>query len=197
MNNMFESDAEAIFAKRLFELCLDHSLYGFAGDLNREVYDLMWAFANVSVVCQSPIEKMLGAALVFANDGRSRLRWWWHGYRNGRLCSSEIKKVVSNKKSIIAPQVEVCGNYRVDFLVVSRTDSGETYLTAIECDGHDYHERTKEQASRDKQRDRTLAAAGITTLRFTGSDIHHRVDECIEEIQDYLAGKVFMREMAA
>jgi very-short-patch-repair endonuclease len=68
---------------------------------------------------------------------------------------------------------------------------------SVECDGHNFHERTKEQASHDKQRDRRLAAAGITTLRFTGSDIYNRLDQCIDEIQDYLVGKIFRRELAA
>ena len=31
----------------------------------------------------------------------------------------------------------------------------------MECDGHDFHERTKEQASSDKKRDRSLQAAGF------------------------------------
>lgn len=42
---------------------------------------------------------------------------------------------------------------------------------AIELDGHDFHERTKEQATRDKRRDRALVAAGWSVLRFTGSEV--------------------------
>jgi very-short-patch-repair endonuclease len=42
---------------------------------------------------------------------------------------------------------------------------------AVECDGHDFHERTKEQARRDRKRDRDLQALGYTVLRFTGSEI--------------------------
>lgn len=42
----------------------------------------------------------------------------------------------------------------------------------VELDGHDFHERTKEQASRDKKRDRDLAAIGLPVIRFTGSDIY-------------------------
>lgn len=44
----------------------------------------------------------------------------------------------------------------------------------VECDGHDYHDRTKEQASRDRERDRRLTSGGYTVFRFTGSDIHNR-----------------------
>ena len=55
----------------------------------------------------------------------------------------------------------------VDFLITC----GRVRL-AVECDGHDFHDRTKERASRDRARDRRLQAAGITVFRFTGSDIH-------------------------
>ncbi len=41
----------------------------------------------------------------------------------------------------------------------------------IEVDGHEFHERTKEQAQRDKSRDRALTGAGYRVLRFTGSEV--------------------------
>lgn len=41
----------------------------------------------------------------------------------------------------------------------------------VECDGHDFHERTKEQAERDRSKDRAIQAAGIPILRFTGREI--------------------------
>jgi very-short-patch-repair endonuclease len=42
----------------------------------------------------------------------------------------------------------------------------------IECDGHDFHERTKEQAARDRSRDRAAQEAGHMMLRYTGSEIY-------------------------
>ena len=41
----------------------------------------------------------------------------------------------------------------------------------MECDGHDFHERTKAQAAHDKTRDRALQARGLKVLRYTGSEI--------------------------
>jgi very-short-patch-repair endonuclease len=52
----------------------------------------------------------------------------------------------------------------------------------VECDGHDFHERTKEQAQRDKSRDRYLQANGWRVLRFTGSEIHRTPEKCADEI---------------
>ena len=51
----------------------------------------------------------------------------------------------------------------------------------IECDGHDYHERTKEQAARDKKRDRFFASKGYKVLRFTGSEIWADPEAVAEE----------------
>lgn len=95
--------------------------------------------------CQSPIEEMMGGALALV----SAHAWW---LQNGQLW-------------IVEPQHEV-GRFRVDFALL-----GEHCKIAVECDGHDFHEKTKHQAARDKSRDRELAAAGFTVLRFTGSEI--------------------------
>ncbi len=69
--------------------------------------------------------------------------------------------------------------YSVDFLLQPQTG----YI-AIECDGHEYHDRTKQQAAYDRARDRDLLRLGITTIRFTGSEIHHSIDRCVADIYD-------------
>ena len=74
------------------------------------------------------------------------------------------------------------GLYRLDFLVTWAIE-GNVYRVGIECDGHDFHEKTKEQAAHDKQRDRALAAAGYTVLRFTGSEIWNNPEACVEEVR--------------
>lgn len=71
------------------------------------------------------------------------------------------------------------GNYRVDFAFLvyeksfelsSKTEPNLKWV--IECDGHDFHEKTKEQATSDKKRDRYLTANGWKILRFSGSEIY-------------------------
>lgn len=72
--------------------------------------------------------------------------------------------------------------YRLDFLIYcNRWYSRPTWI-AIECDGHDFHERTKQQAAYDRARDRELLGVGITTLRFTGSEIFHSAERCATEV---------------
>jgi|GEM_PF-6981979 len=73
------------------------------------------------------------------------------------------------------------GRYRVDFGIGPRGVPERVFM-AVECDGHDFHERTKEQASHDRSRDRALLALGIPTMRFTGSEIWNKGYECADEV---------------
>jgi very-short-patch-repair endonuclease len=91
----------------------------------------------------------------------------------------------------VAPQADlVTGGkkYRADFLVSSEHD-GSGVRVVVEADGHDYHERTKEQAARDKKRDRLMVAEGIYVLRFTGSEIWKDAAACAKEVSDFVTAK--------
>lgn len=78
---------------------------------------------------------------------------------------------------------EQIGKYRVDFTFKSA--DGNKKLV-VECDGHDFHEKTKEQASRDKERDRFLQSEGWVVFRFSGSDIWNNPNSVTGEILDFL-----------
>jgi hypothetical protein len=54
---------------------------------------------------------------------------------------------------------------------------------AIYADGHDYHEKTRAQARRDRSIDRRLQSLGYVVYRFTGSEIHRDVRSCCDFIQ--------------
>lgn len=68
-------------------------------------------------------------------------------------------------------------NIRLDLAIV-----GNGWKIALECDGHEYHERTKEQAARDRSRDRALQLKGWVVLRFTGSEINRSSARCVRQI---------------
>jgi very-short-patch-repair endonuclease len=86
---------------------------------------------------------------------------------------------------ICAPQVQCC-QHRVDFLFIGFCAELKPVLVAVECDGHDFHERSKEQAAKDKSRDRELASMGIQVMRFTGSEIHRDAPKCVREVIDLM-----------
>lgn len=81
---------------------------------------------------------------------------------------------------VLIPQLLVetgAGTFRLDFGV-----DFAGHKIAIECDGHEFHERTKEQSTRDKSRDRALTAAGWRILRFTGAEIWKEPERCAAEV---------------
>jgi len=86
------------------------------------------------------------------------------------------------------------GEYRVDVLVTVAMPGGSELKLAVECDGHDFHERTKEQAAHDKRRDRALTEIGLRLVRFTGSEIWRDPWACAEEVCDVLRAMISERE---
>lgn len=118
--------------------------------------------------CESPIEQLLAVHLIDTEE----------------LLYRELS-VLNNFKSVhIIPQKEVMTKgrkYRLDFLVECIMSDKE-HLIAIECDGHDFHEKTKDQAARDKARERNLMIEGYTVVRFTGSEIWRNPVKCSSEI---------------
>jgi very-short-patch-repair endonuclease len=116
---------------------------------------------------ESPIERVLLAAMVKVNNDSAI------GFLSGEcgiLGPEELEQEVELSDSYVGgvyPQVKI-GNYRVDlfFEAGDREKRVRWFRAAIECDGHDFHERTKEQAAQDKSRDRWLQQQAIMVLRF-------------------------------
>jgi very-short-patch-repair endonuclease len=116
--------------------------------------------------CESPIEQLLAMELEF---------------------QANVIESVIGKYCIVSPQAQITANgknYRVDFLIGYLAPDGRDYQVVVECDGHDFHEKTKEQAKKDKARDRALQAQGITVLRFTGSEIWESPHKCAREVTE-------------
>jgi very-short-patch-repair endonuclease len=82
------------------------------------------------------------------------------------------------------------GPYRLDFLAFVSIKDGAfnevaRHYLAIECDGHEFHEKTKEQAARDKARDRFMTGLHIPVMHFTGSEIWREANDCVSEVLSY------------
>lgn len=77
----------------------------------------------------------------------------------------------------IYPQQEI-ENYRVDFevcnygcLLNSDGSQQKPVSVIIECDGHNFHERTEKERRYEKKRDRYLQSRGYKIFHYTGSEI--------------------------
>lgn len=134
---------------------------------------------------QSPIETMFGCALVMELEMRLDV---WSGVEETSFSSKQGDTL----ESVILPPVQgiYCfyqvkiGEYRVDFLVAVRTLEFGTGYFAVELDGHDFHEKTKSQAARDKSRDRYLQSRGVAVFRFSGSEVWNNPADCASSVLD-------------
>lgn len=82
----------------------------------------------------------------------------------------------------VMPECEM-GAYRADFGVMAKAyGKGNAIIKAsLECDGHDWHERTKEQVSYGRKRDRQLNTLGIEVLHYPGSDVNRDARQCARD----------------
>ena len=132
-----------------------------------------WAFADE---CQSPIEKILIVAFELCQLERNH---------NGNL------KLTYSMLS----QYEIHANgktYYADFVIdpsSEEDDDGRRFKRfplVIECDGHEFHEKTKEQVIHDNERDFNIKSAGYDILHFSGSQIYNEPWKCANQILDYI-----------
>jgi very-short-patch-repair endonuclease len=67
---------------------------------------------------------------------------------------------------------------------------------AVEADGAEFHDRTPEQAIRDRKMDRQLQAQGLSVFRFAGGEIWRDVFSCARETVGFLRAATERERMA-
>lgn len=162
-------------------------------------------FAEVLARCESPLERaFLGTAIVEwaahglsvycgpPRDSRADCRFLRFPPIAVATHAFLLANGVRLPQVVVYPQLKI-GRYRTDFFVVRRALAFEgeplrRRTMVIECDGHDYHERSKEQARSDKARDRYMQARGHLVFRFSGSDIWNDSVACVREAFAALVG---------
>jgi len=163
--NDIETRSEKVLIKELCKASRDV----FEEISTQTVLDLLYSMRD----CESPIEQIMALRLHEFLMSRQ-------AYKMEFVDGLDIVDI-RNQADIIMDGI----NYRVDFLI-SVYDAvlleGMTFV--IECDGHDFHEKTKEQARKDKKRDRDLITNGYMVMRFTGSEIYNNA---------YIAHEIFRR----
>lgn len=164
MSEFITDRAEAHFHKKLAE----------SNHWDAEGAVIEWENAAANL-CGSPIEQEMLSALIWADFGfgPGRLFVWDHTMAERHPLDLEYVT--------LAPQYPE-GRYNIDVALFVPCPTGGHLQFAIECDGHDFHEKTKEQARHDKARDRRLIAKGWIPFRFTGSEIWADADGCAEEV---------------
>lgn len=79
--------------------------------------------------------------------------------------------------------------YRVDFLipVYYKNQGGINFV--IECDGHEFHQKTKKQVEADNKRQRDLQEEGYEIIRFSGTEIYHKPYQCAVTVKNIILSK--------
>lgn len=135
-------------------------------------YKLSFRCKACLFVLQSPLERMLYLQLLDAKiqfQTQYALNWY------GENISTEGKTYgdpQNNFKEVLTIP---------DFYIDKRQKK-----LCIYTDGHTYHERTEEQAQRDRNIDRKLQELGFQVLRYTGKDVKENCDKIISDIQKWI-----------
>ena len=158
----------------------------FKTDLLLELYDTLYGVQLQCVptenVAESPIEKILCSAICLARSGQLISAWVpFKENEKFKMSMSELftecfEEIVLNEKVYELGKVK----YRIDIAIYT----AHGLKIAVECDGHEFHERTKEQAKRDKEKDRWLQQNGWFVARFTGSEIYKDPFAVVEQLGD-------------
>jgi very-short-patch-repair endonuclease len=136
------------------------------GTFVQAVIDRAECFSRISDVTDSPIENLLGAAIIL------QFRAAGIGLK---LC-----KDVNEPRSPgyrLVPQAR-WGIYRSDWALVNQDTRG---VLLIECDGKEFHS-SPERIEHDKKKDQAALDRGWLTVRFSGSDIHRDADGLAKRI---------------
>ncbi len=143
--------------------------------------------------CETPIEVPMLLALTIVGEALFGVLYYI-------VDGVEIGLSSGGPRLSLEPQVQL-GEHRVDFLLTAKypyyysthksLPDGRTVREPrerekerkiiIECDGHDFHDRTREQARKDRSRDRVLQSLGCRVFRYTGSEIWSDVFMCAHE----------------
>jgi len=165
------------------------------------VSNLSETFSSFLRLCESEIEKIFLAALIAESQQNDEIslphKEYWKdnvtGFVKGQIDDFMSLMISKSGPTPITALMQVpIGGYRVDFLlygISAHSDDRSNWLRValiVECDGHDFHEKTKAQAKRDKKRDRDLVARGFTVMRFTGSEIWRDPRACIREAISFI-----------
>lgn len=169
-----------------FKKVTEYDLEDFAGNPRKWLDERTLMFYNGNLAtdeteyqyslidCESPIEQMLSLEL-------ANLRLEYISSFNPYIDVIAIEK---------QQEITIKGKkYRVDFLIPVQYKNQENIFFAIECDGHEFHQKTKEQVEKDNKRQRDLQEAGYEVIRFSGTEIYHRAYKCAIEVKNIILSK--------
>jgi hypothetical protein len=137
----------------------------------------------------SPTELILGQAIFNKLDEQPGSRCWVYSADEYRQAMAEQMDVEPALVALV-PQLPISEVGDVDFGIFKPSISKRWPLAVVECDGHEFHQLTHEQASNDRRRDRRLQRYRIPFMRFTGTDVVRGSEEFAQEVVDFVSDRI-------
>lgn len=130
---------------------------------------------NESLIdCESPIEQLLAIEL---EDLRLDRIVNFNPFIDVVGIDKQQEVIANNKK------------YRVDFLIPVIYKNQENITFIVECDGYEFHQKTKKQVESDNKRQRDLQESGYEVIRFSGTEIYHKPYQCALTVKNIILSK--------
>ena len=147
-------------AQEMFEWFCGQSVIGKRKEILERLMNLSLDYSK----CQSPIEVIFNVAF-------------------------DLIMSFMDKRYELQPQYEVITDkgkrYVLDFAFIQ-----DDFKLAVECDGHEFHEKTKDQVEYGNQRDLDLKFNGFEVLHFSGTQIYENPMKCACDTKNYIAKKL-------
>ena len=193
-----------------FAANIEEKLRHYQSSKTREVENRVEEIRTLLNKCESPAERLFLVEAVRVLDARPMLlpsqsadQYHFAAFpRWGPGLERFIVRIHPQEQIEVEHQslLRETKHYRTDFLITlerhedqrglaNRGTFGNTVhaRVIVEIDGHDYHERTKEQAKRDRLRDRMFTQAGYVVFRYTGSEVYHDQELPSREVEGFLS----------
>ena len=101
---------------------------------------------------------------------------------------SQYEVKCKKKKYII--DFEFHSDDYLEHLLLGDNIKNDNFKLAIECDGYEFHQKTKEQVQHDNEREFDLKMEGYEVLRFSGTQIYNNPLKCAEDTYNYIIKKI-------
>ena len=134
--------------------------------------DLFFKFSK----CQSPIEQLIAIELFNQQQQNLILRYEPQYYIGGYKVDFAVWTTLKPLHQLITETTNYSGRKKLRISTPSRL-----VRYVIECDGNAFHEKTPEQAVRDKQQSNEIQSQGWKIFRFTGRQIWQDAKQVADE----------------
>lgn len=188
------------------EMLRQHRRPGYAAEewsRSESIFETKDVQHRVDVACRALGDQM--ATLLFEHLERCAKLWrpfespieliflaWWEAFETSWIHVNWGQVSGPSLQLVRQHEVEIDGNkFRLDFRVAARVSEhqrphrGLFPNIAIELDGHDFHEKTKDQVTRRNWRDRLLQQHGWRVFHVSGSELARHPLDVTREIHQH------------